>query len=177
RSSIGVTFTAPSSNPVPSDISVSPSNISAATPSVDVRISGTSFQTNSVVNYDGVSTPYTFIDSTLLVITLLSPHLTPGLHRIEVVNPPVGGGPSNVIELMVTSLVSAGSNQTITLPASAILNGDDALPPGSTLTTTWSKVSGPGTVTFGSVNAPITTASFSLAGTYVLRLTATDGAS
>src|SRR2546422_4433950 len=51
----------------------------------------------------------------------------------------------------------------------------DALPiPAGTLTVTWSKFSGPGTVTFGNVNALSTTASFSSAGTYVLRLTATD---
>src|SRR5207249_6557520 len=75
--------------------------------------------------------------------------------------------------------VNAGPNQTITLPASASLNGtasDDDLPAGLTLTATWSKVSGPGTVTFGNVNALTTTASFSAAGTYVLRLTASDGA-
>src|SRR5439155_209520 len=75
--------------------------------------------------------------------------------------------------------VNAGPNQTITLPASARLNGtasDDGLPVGSTLTTTWSKVSGPGNVTFGNVNALTTTAGFSAAGTYVLRLTASDSA-
>jgi len=74
--------------------------------------------------------------------------------------------------------VNAGPDQTITLPASANLNGtasDDGMPAGSTMTTTWSKVSGPGTVTFGNVNAQSTTASFSTAGVYVLRLTATDG--
>jgi len=74
--------------------------------------------------------------------------------------------------------VSAGSNQTITLPASTSLMGtatDDGQPAGSTLMVTWSKFSGPGTVTFGNVNALSTTASFSAAGTYVLRLTATDG--
>ncbi|PYS16128.1 MAG: hypothetical protein DMG15_03455, partial [Acidobacteria bacterium] len=75
--------------------------------------------------------------------------------------------------------VNAGSNQTITLPAKAVLNGaanDDGLPVGSTLTTTWSMVSGPGTVTFGNINALSTDASFSAAGNYVLRLTASDGA-
>src|SRR5207249_8873250 len=52
----------------------------------------------------------------------------------------------------------------------------DGLPTG-TLTTTWSKVSGPGTtVTFGNLNARSTTASFSTSGSYVLRLTASDGA-
>jgi len=76
--------------------------------------------------------------------------------------------------------VNAGSDQTITLPASASLSGtanDDGLPaPPATLTTTWSRVSGPGTVTFGNANALSTSASFSVAGTYVLRLTAFDGA-
>ena len=74
-------------------------------------------------------------------------------------------------------VVSAGSNQTVTFPASATLNGtaaDDGLPAGSTLTRTWSKVSGPGTVTFGNISAQSTTAGFSAAGTYVLRLTASD---
>ncbi|MDN3510959.1 MAG: hypothetical protein NG784_06605 [Candidatus Jettenia sp.] len=75
--------------------------------------------------------------------------------------------------------VSAGQDQTITLPANASLNGtvsDDGLPnPPGVVTTTWSEVSGTGTVTFGNVNAVDTTASFSLAGTYVLRLTANDG--
>src|SRR5207249_165968 len=75
--------------------------------------------------------------------------------------------------------VNAGAAQTITLPSSATLNGtaaDDGLPAGSTLTTTWSKVSGPGTVTFGNANALSSTASFSAAGTYSLRLTASDSA-
>jgi hypothetical protein len=74
--------------------------------------------------------------------------------------------------------VGAGSDQTITLPSSASLTGsasDDGKPNG-TLTTTWSKTSGPGSVTFGNANALSTSATFSQAGTYVLRLTASDGA-
>jgi uncharacterized protein len=39
----------------------------------------------------------------------------------------------------------------------------------------WSKVAGPGTVTFGNSNAPITTASLSAPGATVLQLTAFDG--
>src|SRR6185295_6354594 len=66
--------------------------------------------------------------------------------------------------------VNAGPDQTITLPAVANLSGtasDDGLPnPPATLTTTWSKVTGPGTVTFGNVSALSTTASFSAAGSY-----------
>jgi len=73
--------------------------------------------------------------------------------------------------------VDAGADQTIALPSTANLNGtvsDDGLPAGSNLTTTWSKVSGPGTVTFANPGMTVTTAAFSEAGTYVLRLTAND---
>lgn len=78
----------------------------------------------------------------------------------------------------VAPIVSAGSNQMVTLPSSAALNGtvtDDGLPAGS-LTSMWVKVSGPGTVKFGSAQAVDTTAGFSTDGVYVLRLSATDGA-
>lgn len=74
-------------------------------------------------------------------------------------------------------LVNAGNAQTITLPASAALVGsatDDGLPFGSTLVTAWSKVAGPGNVVFSNAAATVTQASFSVAGTYVLRLTASD---
>jgi fibronectin type 3 domain-containing protein len=92
--------------------------------------------------------------------------------------------PSNEVTVTVPSAnqppaVNAGADQTISLPASATLNGaatDDALPnPPAKLTTTWSQVSGPGTVTFGNASALSTSASFSTAGTYVLKLTANDG--
>jgi hypothetical protein len=51
---------------------------------------------------------------------------------------------------------------------------DDALPTG-TLTSAWSKVSGPGLVTFGDSTSIDTTAAFSRAGAYVLRLSVSDG--
>ena len=85
-----------------------------------------------------------------------------------------GGGPGNQ-----APTVSAGPDQTVTLPNTAALDGtvtDDGLPTPPGVTTTWSVVSGPGTVTFGNVNAVDTTASFSVDGAYVLRLTADDSA-
>src|SRR5207253_3182089 len=74
-------------------------------------------------------------------------------------------------------LVQAGADQTISLPTIADLNGtvsDDGLPEGSTLITTWTKFSGPGDVVFTRPDNIVTTASFSMPGTYVLRLTAGD---
>ena len=75
-------------------------------------------------------------------------------------------------------LVNAGSGQT-TGSATLGLNGtatDDGLPatPG-VLTTSWSKVSGPGAASFTDASATNTTATFTAFGTYVLRLTASDG--
>jgi RHS repeat-associated protein len=74
-------------------------------------------------------------------------------------------------------VVSAGPNQTITLPTSSVtLNGsatDDGLPNG-TLTITWSEVSGPAGVTFSSPHTAVTNAMFPGAGSYVLQLSATD---
>ena len=74
--------------------------------------------------------------------------------------------------------VNAGVDHSVTLPAAATLDGtvtDDGLPdPPGTVTTSWSHVNGPGTVTFGDPNAADTTASFSAAGTYMLRLAAND---
>ena len=84
------------------------------------------------------------------------------------------GGPTNQ-----PPVVNAGADQAITLPATASLDGtvtDDGLPASGTLTSTWSRTSGPGTVTFTNATAADTNATFSTAGTYVLRLTATDGA-
>jgi hypothetical protein len=74
--------------------------------------------------------------------------------------------------------VSAGVDQSILFPGTATLNGtvsDDGLPdPPASLTTTWAKFSGPGNVTFANASAVDTTATFSSAGTYVLRLSAND---
>ena len=75
---------------------------------------------------------------------------------------------------------------TVAGPATVVLNTtasvsatvtDDGLPPGGTTSLVWSKVSGPGDVTFAAPTAASTGVTFTAAGTYVLRATATDGAS
>ncbi len=93
----------------------------------------------------------------------------------------VTGAPFNlVVDPNEAPDVNAGPDQSITLPAQATLDGtvtDDGLPnPPAAVTTTWSKTSGPGTVTFGNTSAVDTTATFSVSGSYVLRLTANDSA-
>jgi hypothetical protein len=83
-----------------------------------------------------------------------------------------GGGTSNS-----APSVNAGADQTVEVDASANLRGtasDDGRV-NSTLIIRWSKVSGPGTVTFGSTSSLNTTARFSATGSYVLELSANDG--
>ncbi|HEY2169844.1 MAG TPA: Ig-like domain repeat protein, partial [Candidatus Angelobacter sp.] len=75
-------------------------------------------------------------------------------------------------------VVSAGPDQTIELPTNSVtLSGsasDDGLPAGSSLSYSWTKVAGPGTVALSTPSTPGTSATFSAIGLYILRLTASD---
>src|SRR4029453_13668180 len=71
---------------------------------------------------------------------------------------------------------NAGSDQTLIGQDAASLLGtasDDGQP--STLFTSWSKVRGPGSVSFANPSSRATTPTFSESGVYVLKLSATDG--
>jgi hypothetical protein len=88
------------------------------------------------------------------------------------------------ISLSVAStppIVDAGPDMYLSgVPAIATLNGqvsDAVLPQGGTLSQQWNVVAGPGTVTFDSPMSPVTTATFSTNGIYVLQLTASNGQS
>jgi hypothetical protein len=75
--------------------------------------------------------------------------------------------------------VSAGPDLAVDITLAANLDGavsDEGLPnPPGAITAAWSQVSGPGSVAFADANAIDTTASFPSVGTYLLRLTASDG--
>ena len=86
----------------------------------------------------------------------------------------------NLVTVNQAPSVDGGADQTITLPEDSVsLDAtvtDDGLPnPPGAVITTWSQVSGPGTVVFDDDSAVNTTATFSEAGTYVLELAADDG--
>ncbi|XQQ05832.1 MAG: GDSL-type esterase/lipase family protein [Leptolyngbya sp. IPPAS B-1204] len=75
-------------------------------------------------------------------------------------------------------VVSAGSNRTVTLlPWSTLsLSGNATDPNNDPLKLQWVQVSGTGEAVFANRANPTTQVKFSLPGTYVLRLTANDGA-
>jgi hypothetical protein len=76
-------------------------------------------------------------------------------------------------------VLNAGASQIIVWPGASSLSGtvtDDGQPnPPGMVTTTWSEAHGPGLVAFANSNALTTTASFSVAGNFLLRLVADDG--
>ena len=70
--------------------------------------------------------------------------------------------------------ISISAQNTVTLPNTLQLNGTVTDNVGITPTIAWTQVSGPGTVTFASPQQAVTTASFSEAGDYVIKLSASD---
>ena len=71
------------------------------------------------------------------------------LHRLFAISMSIRGSSAPVVD--------AGPNRSLVLPNDAVLDGtvsDDGLPnPPGAVTTTWTQVSGPGTVTFGNASA------------------------
>lgn len=86
---------------------------------------------------------------------------------------PSGTDPFNIAPCVdVGPDVAIGTTDTLQLDA---LVTDDGVPTSTrSLILDWSKVSGPGSVSFGDTSSPTTTATFSVPGTYELRLTADD---
>jgi len=96
-----------------------------------------------------------------------------GTRLDKIVFTPEGGTATNN-----APVVNAGPDQAKVGTLNATLAGtvsDDGLPVGGTFTAAWAKLSGPGNVTFANSLSPTTGATFSAYGTYVLRLSASDG--
>ena len=79
--------------------------------------------------------------------------------------------PLNKAPIVSTGTVAANSMSPISLSGSVT---DDNFPAPPSLITQWTKLSGPGGVTFGNAALPSTTATLSVGGTYSLRLRADD---
>jgi hypothetical protein len=81
-------------------------------------------------------------------------------------------------EVSATLNISSFDNYTIYLPNQATLaNLVTSTYNNYSITYNWSKVSGPGTVTFSRQNYSVTDISFSATGNYTLRINASDGES
>ncbi|MEK7951754.1 DUF5060 domain-containing protein [Luteolibacter soli] len=122
------------------------------------------------------------IDGVLLqgggIVPLGTPPDTPTEDWVVLVQSTDGsGGATNA-----APVVDAGPDKAAYIgdaaPVAVTLNGsvtDDGLPDEFSLVRAWSVVSGPAAVSFSNVNATVTSATFTQAGTYVLSLEASDG--
>jgi hypothetical protein len=141
------------------------------------------YQSTDGMNWTQISTtaPTIAMASTVYIGTVVCSHSVvqpdvPGVGIMEAVFDHVSVNDTAVtMGVNRPPTVNAGNDQTV--EGGAVLDAtitDDGLPNG-TVFYQWSKVSGPGTVTFGNPATDDTTAVFSATGTYVLRLTVFDG--
>jgi len=125
-------------------------------------------------NYNHVQFPTVTTQRFRVVMTHLSGHRT-ALKEVQVFRTGAAPPPAADVAPYALATVDPSFRQAGQAQLTGVVK-DDALPRG-TLTSTWSKVSGPGTVIFANPSEPRTLATFTEPGDYTLRLTATDGAS
>src|SRR5207244_12177242 len=122
------------SNPSPLLISISPSAVLIdSIESLNVRISGNCFTRTSTVSYDGESMKTSFINSSLLVITLLNPQIKAGIHSIQVSNSTPGGGLSNPANLRIASGTLPGMTYYVSNSGSDSNSGTSQSSPWNTI--------------------------------------------
>jgi hypothetical protein len=118
-------------NPVPSLTSLSPSSATAASPGFTLTVTGANFLSSSVVRWNGVNRPTTYVRSTQLQASIPASDLaSSGTAQVTVFTPTPGGGTSNALTFTI-----AASNPVPVLsalsPSGAATGG-----PGFTLTLT-----------------------------------------
>ncbi len=109
--------------------------------------------------------------------------------NIQTITYTAGASGTAMLNLTVTNVLGCGASNSVNVPITPLPAISNAGPDQSVCglvatlagnaagigTGTWTKVSGPGIVTFSNVNAPGSIATASLAGTYTLRWTISNG--
>lgn len=115
---------APPINPVPDLVSINPATcVQGATVGVTCFGFGASFVTNSVVQWDGVAQPTTFVNADTLTFTVTSTlSAVLGPHNVTVFNPTPGGGTSLATIFTVTSISNPTPSLTSLSPSSTPFN-------------------------------------------------------
>lgn len=93
-------------NPPATITSISPTTVSAGSPSFSLVVNGNGFVNGSVVKVNGVDRQTVFVNGNQLIATIpASDVLSGGTLNITVLNIPPGGGISNALQLAVTNPV------------------------------------------------------------------------
>lgn len=190
RSTVTITASDPTASETPGDpgrFTVSRSAPTDVALTVNLTIAGTAANTTDYATVAGTVAFASGDVSKAVTITPVDDGLTEGPERVTLSLASGGydiGGSSfgNVTiadnDIPPTVFINSPSVQAPLIAATngVILGaevGDDGTP--NPLMTTWSCVSGPGTATIESPGATTTAVTFSAPGTYVMRITATDG--
>ena len=115
----------PAPSPVPQITSLSPSGVTTGAGQFTLVVRGNNFVSPSIVMVNGASRPTGFVNSTYLQATILASDVAAGGSLpITVLNPPPGGGSSNVFMLSVTNPVPVvGALSTATIQAGSPATG------------------------------------------------------
>jgi hypothetical protein len=103
--STGMTFNVTSvPNPDPTLTTLSPASATAGAVGFTVNVNGTGFVGGSVVWFDGIARPTTYVGATQLRISVVAADIAlAGSHTVEVFSPAPGGGTSNQVSLPVNN--------------------------------------------------------------------------
>ena len=116
-----VNFTIQGPNPNPVINSLMPTGALVGGPSFALTISGSNFVPGAIVKFSGADRIPTSTTPTQIVVTILAEDIdTAGPQTVQVFNPVPGGGPSNTLNFLVGTPISAPTLATITpmqLPA------------------------------------------------------------
>ena len=172
----------------PTLLSVNPSSATQGQQNLNVTITGqlTNFvQGTSSVSFGGAGVTVnnvTVASATSLTANIsLAPSATPGLRTVTVTTGSEVDTLANRFTVQAPGnqppVITIASTWSVVLPNSLTLTysvADPGLFQGGTLTVSWSTVSGPATVGFLNQTPTSIVANFTLAGTYVLQVGATD---
>ncbi len=113
----------PINNPTPTLASISPNLKAVGDAAFQLTVTGTNFNTSSIVRFNGSDRPTTFVSATQLTAQIGTADIsTGGAYPIVVFSPAPGGGSSNAINLNVSNPVPAIAN----LSPSSMLQGSAA---------------------------------------------------
>lgn len=153
---------------------------------VDLKGDVTPAGSNVVLSWEAVNAPGPVTFSNPHSVTTKTSFTSPGVYVLRLSATDAVSSSYDDVTITVSPspavneapTVDAGQDRSNTLGSPLALNGavsDDGLPTGGAVTSTWWKLSGPGTVVFSNREAVATSAVFSSPGTYILRLVGSDG--
>jgi hypothetical protein len=100
------TITPAADNPVPTTTGINPSSVAAGSTGFTLVVTGTGFVGSSVVRWNSVDRPTTFVSDTQLMASITSFDITtPGTAQVTVSSPTPGGGLSNAQTFIITNPV------------------------------------------------------------------------